>query len=525
MKPNTQKRFYAILLCTIASGVLLSFFGTSLLMQRQMTWWEKEEKRLITDSFQKMNRHQAHQLSHRLAKILSTPLQQQKQAELQKIITYFSHWDQIRWIGVWGTQHKLLAKTRTSIPARIGPPFHKHVHIARHKQGIHITTPITSKTSRALLGTLGVRFTSTYSQSLLAHHHRAWQHSHNIFRGWLWFLFVGAALFLVLMGVLWSRFWSKQITQPIEKLKDAAEEILKTSKHDALTEHENTDELETLSETLRALMKDLQEHQQYLAEAKEEAEFANQAKSSFLASMSHEMRTPLNAIMGYSELLVEYLQEGIPPKNFERDLQRIHQAGDTLLALINGLLDISKIEAGRMEVEIETFSAAQLGYELRDLLSPLFQRKHNQFVLQCKDGTSDITGDRGKVRQILINLISNANKFTRAGTIHLGIWETYHNGSPHVVFEVQDTGLGIRPEHLEKIFESFMQADISINQRFGGTGLGLTISKKLCELLDGDITVSSEWEKGSTFTIYIPTLPGPRQRKAPTSLTLPAYSA
>ncbi len=233
--------------------------------------------------------------------------------------------------------------------------------------------------------------------------------------------------------------------------------------------------------------------------AKLAAESANQAKSNFLANMSHELRTPLNAIIGYSEMLQEEVNdlghEGLIP-----DLRRINSAGQHLLALINDVLDISKIEAGKMDLFLETFDVAQMVSDVAETICPLIDKNNNALVVTCPADIGSMHADLTKVRQTLFNLLSNASKFTEKGTITL----TVSRDGSEIMFAVADTGIGMTPEQLGKLFQAFQQADVSTTRRFGGTGLGLAISRAFCRMMGGDITVASEARVGTTFTVRLP---------------------
>ncbi len=240
-----------------------------------------------------------------------------------------------------------------------------------------------------------------------------------------------------------------------------------------------------------------------LAQAKEEAEAANRSKSLFLANMSHELRTPLNAIIGYSEMLMEDAEDA-GEQAIIPDLEKIHTAGKHLLGLINDVLDLSKIEAGKMDVYLEHFDADAMIESVRGTIVPLAERNQNQLIVEAGDlGVmySDIT----KVRQILFNLLSNASKFTERGEIRLRARRVPREGGrDRIVFVVSDTGIGMTPEQQERLFEPFTQADASTTRRYGGTGLGLAITRRFVELLGGTITLESAPGVGTTFTVDIP---------------------
>ncbi len=234
-----------------------------------------------------------------------------------------------------------------------------------------------------------------------------------------------------------------------------------------------------------------------------QAETATRAKSEFLASMSHELRTPLNAIILYSELLQEEAADQGEARSI-RDLQKIQSAGTHLLHLINGILDLSKIEAGKMALLLEPFEVKSMVDGLLDTVHPLVQKNGNTLTIRCADDIGMMNGDLMKTRQILLNLLSNASKFTREGTITLDARAVRAGGRPSVEFSVADTGVGMNPEQCAKIFDAFTQADVTTTRKYGGTGLGLAIVSRFCELMGGDISVESQPGAGSRFVVHLP---------------------
>ncbi len=240
--------------------------------------------------------------------------------------------------------------------------------------------------------------------------------------------------------------------------------------------------------------------QSELARARALADEANHLKSQFLANMSHELRTPLNAVILYSELLIEDAQDqGL--EGFVSDLGKVLAAGRHLLGLINNVLDLSKIEAGKMEVYAEEIDAAAVIAEVVATVRPLVEKNGNTLVVsEPEPGMGTFHTDATKLRQILLNLLSNAAKFTKEGTITLAV----ASATDTVSFAVSDTGIGMTPEQMSKLFQAFTQADASTTRKYGGTGLGLTISRRFAQILGGDITAVSEPGKGTTFTATLP---------------------
>jgi signal transduction histidine kinase/CheY-like chemotaxis protein len=333
-------------------------------------------------------------------------------------------------------------------------------------------------------------------------------------------LVITAAAFLAVF--LLSPQFQKPISDPLLSLAATARLVSEQKDYSLRAPQKAGGEIGFLTEQFNQMLekiaqreKELREVNDELARSEQRALAATQAKSAFLASMSHELRTPLTAIIGFSEMLqAEAEAEG--HKQQAEDLFRINDSARYLLNLINGLLDLSKIEAGKMELHLERFDLPALVQEVATTVRPLVEKKANRLLVECPEQVGSMRADLVKVRQCLFNLLGNANKFTDKGEVRLvvsrqpgaALGEAPEPGAPAaevMVFRVSDTGIGMDSEQLGKLFQAFTQADATTTRRYGGTGLGLAITKQFCDLMGGSIRVESEPGRGSTFILELPT--------------------
>jgi signal transduction histidine kinase/response regulator RpfG family c-di-GMP phosphodiesterase len=264
-----------------------------------------------------------------------------------------------------------------------------------------------------------------------------------------------------------------------------------------------------------------------LLRARDEAVAASRAKTVFLTNISHELRTPLHTIIGYSELLIEE-SACLPPEQVATDLRKVLSAGVHLLHLINDVLDLSRIEDGKMQLNLKSFDVCPVIRDVVASIQPLAEDRQNEVIVHCLPSIGPIVSDEQKVRQILTNLLTNAAKFTENGTIGVFVSTTSRNNVEHLAISISDTGIGIPESMLEQLFQPFVQADTSTTRRFGGNGLGLAISRRLSQMLGGEIQVASTPGAGSVFSLLLPaieaTRPANHPSKAPTSITAPPSS-
>jgi len=326
------------------------------------------------------------------------------------------------------------------------------------------------------------------------------------------------SLAAVLLFVL--RFMAKRITQPLNKLSSTMYNA-ESSVENAYADEDGPHEAKVIAHAFNQMIKAINERDKELknqnltlekrvknrtmelAEARDKAIEASKTKSRFLANMSHELRTPLNAIIGYSELLME---DAIDKNNKSGygDLHKVHNAGVHLLSLINNILDLSKIEAGKIDLYLEAFTVNTMISDVLSVIEPLVKKNNNTFRVDCPENIGSMCSDETKIRQSLLNLISNSCKFTKNGEVSLVIRPHKIGTHEGISFQVSDQGIGMTKNQVNNLFREFTQADSSTTREYGGTGLGLAISKHFCEMMGGYISVESVKDEGSVFTMFLP---------------------
>ncbi len=320
---------------------------------------------------------------------------------------------------------------------------------------------------------------------------------------------IASMLLSVAIAVVVAWRTSRAIAEPVIVVTQVAEQVARKSNFDLRAPVTTEDEIGLLAKSLNHLIERVSKRTKQLEQAKEEAEEASKAKSQFLANVSHELRTPLNAIIGLSQLLQEDATDLGVEEDFTSDLEIINTSGRHLLELINDLLDLSKIEAGKMTLYPETFEVLPLIKNLVSTIKPTIEKNGSSLEIDADGELGTMYQDQTRVRQILLNLLSNASKFTKNGKITLKIRRENAVAdipSEIITFIVKDSGIGMTESQLNQLFKPFTQGDASTTKKYGGTGLGLAITRNFCQMMGGDIDVQSEFEVGSTFTVILPVI-------------------
>ncbi len=314
--------------------------------------------------------------------------------------------------------------------------------------------------------------------------------------------FIATIFLTALLGFFLLRYTKRSL----KRLKRGTEQIGMGDLDYRIADFDDRGELGDLAKAFNDMSDKLRRAIEDVRQAKDDADDANAAKSRFLANVSHELRTPLNAIIGYSEMLQDELGDAgeIDRAQFQSDLDKIVRSGRQLLALINDILDLSKIETGKMTLHLETFAAGDILQQVCDAMIPLLRERENRLHLPDWSGLPPMHVDATRFRQIFLNLLSNACKFTRGGDIYLEASHFQRAGEPWLQFIVRDTGIGMDAAQQARIFDAFVQAEDAISANYGGTGLGLAICREYCELMGGHITVASAPGAGATFTVELP---------------------
>jgi hypothetical protein len=306
-----------------------------------------------------------------------------------------------------------------------------------------------------------------------------------------------------LVALLVSTLLQRVVSRPILRLVQVVKAVGDKKEYSVRATRGGNDELGRLIDGFNAMLGQIELRDEELRVARDNAEQANRSKSAFLANMSHELRTPLTAIIGYSEILADDARD-LGVTDFLPDLEKIHAAGKHLLGLINSILDLSKVEAGKMDLLPEKFEIASLVEEVEATAQPLMDKSGNTLEVRLAEHLGRALTDLAKTRQILLNLLSNAAKFTERGRVVLDVRREPGESTDWLIMTVADTGIGMTPDQLKKLFRPFSQADASTARNYGGTGLGLALSKRFAEMMHGKIKVESEYGKGSTFTLKLP---------------------
>lgn len=367
--------------------------------------------------------------------------------------------------------------------------------VLRHNHIIMLGKPELDSLTRDLLKH-DIVIKTKQMESLYQYHAKKAIQTVEIYR---WYMF----LFILLLLTLSAYIVFTRLNGEIGRRRQVEQHLL--TLNNELEQHvqQRTALLSQSNDALAKAKHRLENKAMELMLAKEKAEESNRAKSRFIANMSHELRTPLNAIIGYSELLAEEAEEN-QNDIILMDLNRIKAAGHHLLEMVNNVLDLARVEAGKMALNLQYISISALLEQIKDTFRPLMENQQNRLVISIDPEIKEIYTDEIRLRQVLINLLSNANKFTHNGQITVIVENVLYQEKPHIYLAVIDSGIGISEENQKKLFQEFSQVDDSSTRQFDGTGLGLVICKRLLDLMQGDIILESAPDKGTTFHIYLP---------------------